>query len=110
MGIRETQFFGLSEKAHKFLESNAKRTPAKTCPTCKHKRGGDMIRTEYADRSDLGMFDDGPKLYEYKLKDGSVAKEVVQSSTWSSGPCIFLCLEIGGKKKFKWPENVIRNA
>jgi hypothetical protein len=51
------------------------------------------------------MFDDGPSLYEYTLKDGSKVKEVVQACPWSSGPMIYLCLEDEhGNKMFPWPE------
>ena len=110
MGIRETQIFGLTEEAHKFLEENCKRTERKECPTCHNVTGGQRIEEQYADESDLGMFDDGPKLDRYQLKDGRTAKEVVQASPWSSGPCIFLCLEIDGKSHFEWAQKEIDEA
>lgn len=110
MGIRETQIFGLNSEALGFLDKNCKRTGEKTCPTCKHVTGGDKIVKDYKDESGLGMFDDGPTLQEYTLKEGGVAREVVQASPWSSGPCIFLCLEIDGKRMFMWEEGEIQNC
>jgi hypothetical protein len=65
---------------------------------------------DYKDARGLGMFGDGPMLKEYKLKDGKVAKEIVQASPWSGGPCIFLCLEVGGKRMFEWSDDDIAHA
>lgn len=46
----------------------------------------------YKDASSEGMFDDGPMLMKYMLKNGAYAYEYVQACPWSSGPCIFIAL------------------
>ena len=93
---------GLSDEAKRYLEKNAERSPVTECPTCHHKEGGEMIRSEYASAAHLGMFDDGPPLFEYVLKNGKKAREVIQGVPWNSGPCIYLCLEVDGVKTCQW--------
>ena len=51
----------------------------------------------------------GPELKEYTLQDGRMAREVVQAIPWSSGPVVFLCLEIDGEHKFTWSDEEIDN-
>lgn len=99
--MRMTQVIGLTEEASQFLKDNCAKTPLSTCPTCNHTSGGEQIKRVYS-KSDDGMFDDGPDLWEYTLNDGKKVREVVQASPWSSGPCIFLCLEEDGKRLFEW--------
>ena len=57
------------------------------------------------------MFDDGPSLDEFVLKDGRKIREVLQAAPWSSGPCIFLCLEYADteERMFEWTEQEIRD-
>lgn len=112
--MRCTQNFGISEEARQFLLDNGKKIPSETCPTCGHTTGGGLNVVVY-DRETgvgLGMFEDGPVLCEYEMKDGRFVQEVVQSSDWSSGPCIFLCLrwKDTGEKFCLWPDEEIRNA
>jgi hypothetical protein len=109
MGIRETQIFGLNEDADRFLSENAKRGVA-ACPSCGQDVKDQILKREYGSAESLGMFDDGPRLYEYQLTDGRKAREVVQADPWSSGPCIFLCLEIDGQRVFEWPADQIAAA
>jgi hypothetical protein len=109
MGIRETQIFGLSDAAEAFLSENAKRGVA-ACPCCGQDVQNKILKSEYGSAESLGMFDDGPRLYEYQLTDGRKAREVVQVAPWSSGPCVFLCLEIDGKREFGWPAEQIEAA
>jgi hypothetical protein len=70
---------------------------------------------EHCDRDDgpvskvvghVGMFDDLP-LHEYELKDGRTAKEVVQHEVWSSGPMIWLALELSDGTSILWDEKDI---
>ena len=108
MGIRMTQDMGLHETADDFLQKNCSTTPIVECPLCKNRTGGGRVAERYESAEHLGMFDDGPNLYEYTLKDGSKVKEVVQACPWSSGPMIYLCLEDEhGNKMFPWPEEEI---
>jgi hypothetical protein len=56
------------------------------------------------------MFDDGPELVEYTLKDGSKVREIVQAVPWSAGPCIFLALQNEqGETLFPWPQSALDN-
>jgi len=109
--MRCTQLRGLSPEARAFLEKECARVPVETCPMCGHTKGGGMVEEEYEDASHLGMFGDGPNLYEYTLKSGKKVREVAQEVPWSSGPCIFLCLEDEDGEWFcEWPEEEIENA
>lgn len=110
MGIRETQIIGLSPSAMNYLDSNAKKSEKTTCSTCGHSEGGIRINKKYSDARDRGMFDDGPDLHEYELKDGKTAKEIVQATPWSSGPCIFLCLEVDEKRIGEWSDEELDNC
>ena len=67
------------------------------------------IKSEmWKDAREVGMHDDGPMLDKYKLKSGKWVREVVQAVPWSSGPCIFLCLEDeDGKRLFEWTDGEI---
>ena len=109
-----TQLEGLSKKAIKFLEENCQKTYEHTCPHCNEGFGNLVLDKKVYDKETgrrAGMFDDGPDLFEYKLINGDTIKEVVQEVVWSSGPCIFLCLEdSNGKLKFKWPEKNLNNC
>ena len=109
--MRCTQVFGLNQVARKFLSLHVARTPKRTCPTCHHQEGGEMIAEVYASAREDGMFDDGPDLLRYTLQDGRKFCEIVQAVPWSSGPCIFLCLEdADGKRYGEWTEEEINNA
>lgn len=110
MGIRETQLFGLTEDAKQFLRENCNKVTTSTCPQCGYILSEGFDSKIYDDKQSLGMFEDGPLLKEYILKDSTTAKEIVQASPWSSGPCIFLCLELDGEKKFEWSQEDIDNC
>ena len=106
--MRCTQTIGLTYAARTFLNKNVQKEVEVVCPCCGHKRGGCSIERVYDTKTgrEKGMFDDGPDLMEYTLKDGSKVREIVQISPWSSGPMIFLCLEDeSGKHLFKWKED-----
>jgi hypothetical protein len=79
------------------------------CPHCGKPSGQIMDMEVYDSETGVGygMFNDGPPLYKYNLKDGRTAYEVVQTVPWSSGPMIFLCLEIDKEKQFLWTEKEI---
>jgi len=109
--MRMTQLFGLTNGARKYLEKNVKRIPCSPCPHCGKMTTNRMDVTPYEDARHYGMFDDGPILNQYMLKSGKIVKEVVQAAPWSSGPCIFLCLENERGKQFgKWPQKEIDSA
>ena len=90
--MRCTQLIGLTVEAEEFLRKNG---------------GEGKI---YEDATNEGMFEDGPMLHEYNLVGGKVAREVIQAVPWSSGPCIFMCLEIDGKRMFEWSQEEIDNC
>jgi hypothetical protein len=91
---RETQIVGLPPEALDYLNKNG------------YKRS----EKPYASARDSGMFEDGPELFIWR-KDNNFSSElheVVQCAPWSSGPCIFLCLEgLYGIRKFQWTEEEI---
>lgn len=94
MGIRKTQIIGLKKEAGDFIKNNVK-TIKKccSCPNCTTPHIETLVMEKYDDASECGMFDDGPNLHKYQLKDNTWIYEVVQDSPWSSGPCIFLSLK-----------------
>jgi len=110
--MRSTQLIGLKEEAYQFLDENCKVTDIKVCKECGHVHGGEKICKVYDTETGrkCGMFDDGPDLNEYELKDDTFVREVVQCVLWSSGPCIFLCLQKSdGSNIFEWDEKEIKD-
>lgn len=91
--MRITSIIGLTKEACMFLSENCNMIVAEKCPHCHKAIRFEYDKRVYGDAKNAGMFDDGPELYEYTLKNGSKVREVVQAVPWSSGPCIFLCLE-----------------
>lgn len=110
--MRCTQEYGLPEEATKFLDENVCKVPSLCCPKCNHAIYETLDCWDYEDASHLGMFDDGPKLQRYRLKNFAIVEEFVQAVPWSSGPCIFLGLryENDGDILFQWSEEEINNA
>lgn len=97
---RSTKLIGLTKEAKEFLEKNCEKTPL-----------GELKKRVYKDVSQLGMFNDGPVLYEYYLKGSGTVREIVQAVPWASGPNIFLCLKLyTGEIIYKWKEEEIENV
>ena len=105
--MRCTQLIGLRQEAKKFLNEQCIKIVSKQCPNCGHSLSEDLKVIATQDASEVGMFDDGPILNTYELKEGGTVKEIIQASQWSSGPCIFLCLEKDGKRLFEWSDKEI---
>ena len=109
--MRCTQIVGLKPEVKTWLEKKCKyETKIKVCPHC----GGQInvvktvLSSVYDNSGRSGMFGDGPHLREYQLENGEFIREVVQCAPWSSGPCIFLCLEyLEGDRLFEWTEKEI---
>lgn len=109
--MRSTQIRGLTNEALNFLNENCIKVPVKRCPKCDYELEYGQKCEVYEDASWTGMFEDGPSLLKYYLKDGSTVKEVIQAVPWSSGPCIFMCLKDKEENLFfKWPISEIENA
>jgi len=108
--MRCTQLMGLSSKAEEFLKEHCNIVVTQECPRCHHPLSEGRECEAYESAAHVGMFDDGPELQEYQLRDGRKAREVVQAAPWSSGPCIFLCLEVDGERIGEWPQEEIDNA
>lgn len=72
------------------------------CPHC-NRHSGYMSRII----GTAGMFDD-LNLLEYQLDDGRTAKEVIQTEIWSSGPMIWLQLEVSDGTVFSWADDAIQ--
>ena len=94
--MRCTQLMGLHVDAEEFLNQECAMTANIKCPECGHVISFMRDMKVYASAQHEGMFNDGPNLHEYRLKDGRIAREFVQAAPWSSGPCIFLGLHIIG--------------
>lgn len=98
--MRCTQFMGLSDGAGRFLRENQKYTAVKcNCPHCASEHVQKPCEVDYDEAHSVGMFDDGPDLTRYELKDGSFVYEYVQAVPWSSGPMIFLALSRNPKNE-----------
>ena len=108
--MRSTQIIGLTKEAKQYIDENV-RLVEKECPLCKCGKIQSPEQKQYADARNLGMFNDGPMLNEYIMKDGTILREIVQETVWSSGPCIFLCLcDINGKRMFEWSDDDLKHA
>ena len=110
--MRCYQEIGLTPEARQFVLENTKMVPNITCPDCGKVITERLDCKEY--RFEEMFYEDGAHLLEYQLKDGRVAREIVQCSPWSSGPMAFFCLEIenqdGTKERvFEWDEEEINN-
>ena len=113
--MRMTQVIGLSLAAHKYLDDNCNMVPNVVCPDC-----GKVISEKkdchfHVSAESFGMFNDGPLLYMYIMKDGTTLYETVQCAPWSSGPCIFLCLSRNPDSDkplplFEWTEEEMSNV
>ena len=108
---------GLKTEAHKWVEENCEKEGVDKCPHC-GKMTKQMLRSDTVGQSKHGMFDDGPELDRYYGKGsykGWVVEEVDDKCEWSSGPVIFLCLELtdpsGVKARmFEWsPSEIEKN-
>ena len=108
--MRCTQIVGLTQEALDFLVQNTKQITDMCCPHCLKEITKKADAVIYDSAKDSGMFEDGPELYKHNLQDGRIAREIVQAVPWSSGPCIFLCLEIDGKREFEWSEEELNNC
>ena len=107
--MRTTQLMGLTTKAYLYLEKNVEKIPNIICPKCKHVLTKRLDKKRHSQAN--GMFGEEIPLYEYTLKNGEFIHEVVQAEPWSSGPCIFLCLQDKtGKLLCKWPQKEIDNC
>lgn len=99
--MRETQFYGLTSEAKKFIEDNY------TEDKVEIYRNGKLESTKFEPKSEVyahtqGMFDEDLPLHKY-FSDKEVITEVVQFTTWSSGLMIFTCLEReNGNRLFEW--------
>jgi hypothetical protein len=107
--MRITQFVGLSTEAEDFLAENVSMIDTRPCPHCGEPTEKER-ETVDEKRHASGMFMEEIPLQTFKLKDGRTAREVVQASPWSSGPVIFTCLEVDGKRIGEWSEEEIDNA
>ena len=108
--MRCTKIMGLPKEAEIFLDENCEKVPADKCPHCGEVLSWIVKEEDYKDMSHIGMFDDGPILLKYYLKDGREMFEEVQCTPWSSGPCIFLCLkDQQGNILYQWSNEEIVN-
>jgi len=109
--VRCTQIIGLTNEARKYIHDNVKQVSDLKCPKCHTTVTQKIVSRIYKDASDRGMFDDGPMLEEYTLNDGKKVREIIQATPWSSGPCIFMCLENEkGERMFEWAQEDIDDA
>jgi len=109
--MRCTQIYGLPETARKFIVENVEHIPEHVCPNCGCVVTNKQNWEVYNSAKDWGMFNDGPELLCYTLKNGRKVYEKVQAAPWSSGPCIFLQLVDGNDEVlFKWSKQSINDC
>ena len=125
MGIRCDQPMGLSDGAHKLLnsapevlkyvETVIREYPA---PSLRKEETTRDVKSRYevedTDEGYYGMFGDVYKFRRYILTDGRRYVEYMQADPWSSGPCFFLALkdESTGKvvEESLWSDEEINNC
>lgn len=104
MGMRMDQYFGLNERAHKWLEENGVHLRVRITREVRDVTSSEFVTQATHEFDELqseqydvipGAFDEtaGNLLY-YPLKNGGQAREYVQKEPWSSGPCYFIALKI----------------
>lgn len=103
MGIRMTQYQGLSSNAIEFLELQKTKKIGfrKIIETFFDKREEEkeediivpITTQESSEEITTGMFGEEIILYKYTKEDGSIYFEYVQASPWFSGPMIFIALK-----------------
>ena len=109
MGIRMYQEVGLKLVAKDFLDKNVNMIVDKitTCPYCLIVISTTMKKEVIGTISEDCLYEAGPTLHTYRLRNGGIAKEIVQAMPWSSGPVAFLCIEVDGKRMFEWTDDEI---
>lgn len=107
-----TQIYGLKEEAEKFIKENVEMIPDMVCTDCGKVMSHKQNRKIYASAKDAGMFEDGPTLCEYILKDGTIVREKLNKYTpWSSGPNLFVDLvDQNGNPLYEWSEKEINES
>ena len=105
--MRMTQFVGMSDRAKKYIEDNCKKDLIEIYKNGALDKAYSMPVKEPGNKI-FGMFEEEIQLYNYKLNNGSILKEVEQASPWASGPVIFTCLEDeAGKQIGEWTDKEI---
>lgn len=107
--MRCDQLMGLPQIAIDFLAENE--IPLEICKCCHRPL---PLKTRLVGYFE-GMFDTKYPLNQHQLKDGRVANEYLQTSPWSSGPCLFLGLQILDSQgnvvdDLQWTENEIAES
>lgn len=107
--MEATQIFGLKESALRFLEENVERIPNVVCPKCKEVITHIENKKVYENARSAGMHCDGPRLYEYILKDGRVIREVINKyRPRTSSLCLFIDLmDSDGNLMYEWSKEEI---
>ncbi len=110
--MRMTQTYGLTKEAEEFLKENVEMIPNLICPRCEEVVSYRQNKKIYGNAKDAGMFNDGPELTEYMLKDGSIVREKLNKyAPWSSGPNLFIDLvDINGDILYGWTEKEINES
>jgi len=110
--MRTMTIMGLTSEAEKWLQINAEEEVDLLCPNCRCVISK-KLKYEIYSTPDC-WYGEGPSLKKYSLKNGGIAREIIQSNSWSSGPCIFLCLEVedsgGTRKMFQWPDEELNEV
>ena len=103
---RSTQFIGLSKEARDFLNENVEKIGSSPCPHC-GKNTTEVMNELDSNEFAVGMFNEEIPLNRWKLKNGCVVQETVQTEIWSSGPMIYTCLQNEQTKELfcKWPDS-----
>lgn len=107
MGIREDQYYGLSERGRELVEGEQvllyHREEKRYYPDGRVEKlnpqpvYGSSVRKEKIGTLAGAWCDVVALLYRYVLPDGTVYTESIQAVPWSSGPCYFIALrdEVG---------------
>ena len=101
--MRTDQFVGLSSKARKWLDENAKKDDFILYKNGKLLKKWSEPRCEQH-KTWKGAFGDQVPLQKYSLGGGLFGFEVVQAEPWASWLVVFTCLEAEGKeiRKTRW--------
>jgi hypothetical protein len=102
---RSATIVGLSKRALTFLRNEGKTKSVNSCEHCGHCSGKELVSQTY---ETIEVFvNEDYQLQKWRLKDGRIAKEVVQCIPWDSGPILYTCLEIDGVRKFLHNEDEV---
>ena len=105
MGIRMSQFIGLSDRAKDYLAKNCLHDTITILRNGIKEKEYEEPRSTVYQRPNYDEEFSKPALREYTTLDEHKLREIIQASPWDCGPMYFLCLQNEQDTRlFEWTE------